>query len=385
MALCVLPLILASDRCLAAVSRHLQEAAETRRGSVHLDSDRSTPSWLARKKVSWSGTTCSAGYEWTSEKLAPMPSSPPLACTTSNAASPCRSASQESSLEPGEPAAIHPERGSGYERGIIRGQKGNRCRNVLGLAHHARVDLLGARLHVRVIPQHGGVNRARQDDVDTNALGLALNRGRPGERDDGGFCGSVGCHQWLGHDCVNAGHIHNRTARLHGQERLFGEVHRSEEIDIEDLLPVLRREFLKGLESHQPSVVDDHIKPTKAVHRRFHGACNLRLRGHIACHPECIGRAGFTHVGSAFLGGVALQIGNDDARALGPETLRGGEADPARRAGNNGDFIAKAHSTTLPPACAKLIDYRRAFAGRIEPATSSEQATAQIAGDVAKS
>src|SRR4051812_4051638 len=52
MALCVLSLILASDRCLAALSRHLQEAAETRRGSVHLDSDRSTPSWLARNKVS---------------------------------------------------------------------------------------------------------------------------------------------------------------------------------------------------------------------------------------------------------------------------------------------------------------------------------------------
>src|SRR3954454_8585803 len=171
------PLIRASDRCLAALSRHLQEAAETRCGSVHLDSDRSTPSWLARNKVPWSGTTCSAGHEWTSEKLAPMPSSPPLACPTSNATSPCRSASQESSLEPGEPAAIHPERGSGYERGIIRGQKGNGCRDVLGLAHHARVDLLGARLHVRVIPQHGSVNRARQDDVDTNALGLALNRG----------------------------------------------------------------------------------------------------------------------------------------------------------------------------------------------------------------
>src|SRR3954454_21917631 len=91
------PLIRPSDRCLAALSRHLQEAAETRRGSVHLDSNHSTPSWLARNKVSWSGTTCSAGYEWTSEKLAPMPSSPPLACTTSNAASPCRSASQESS------------------------------------------------------------------------------------------------------------------------------------------------------------------------------------------------------------------------------------------------------------------------------------------------
>src|SRR3954463_5566447 len=69
-------------------------------------------------------------------------------------------ASHQTRLKPIEPAPVDAERGSGHEGGIIRGQKGNRCRNVLGLAHHARVDLLGARLHVRVIPQHGRVDRA---------------------------------------------------------------------------------------------------------------------------------------------------------------------------------------------------------------------------------
>src|SRR5215203_7270835 len=76
---------------------------------------------------------------------------------------------------------------------------------------------------------------------------------------------------------MNASHIHNRTARLHGQERLLRKVHRSKKIDIEDLLPVLRREFLKGLEGHQPSIVNNHIKPGKAVHRRFHSACDLHV------------------------------------------------------------------------------------------------------------
>src|SRR5215218_916125 len=117
-------------------------------------------------------------------------------------------------------------------------------------------------------------------------------------------------------------------------------------IDIEDLLPVLRREFLKGLEGHQPSIVDDHIKPGKAVHRRFHSACDLHVRGHIACHSECIRRAGFTQASSAPLRRVALQIGDDDARALGPKTPGGGEADPACRARDDSYLVAKPHSTT---------------------------------------
>src|SRR5829696_6161404 len=54
----------------------------------------------------------------------------------------------ESRLEPVEPAAIHSERRSGYERGIVRGQKSNGRRDVLGFAYHAPVHLLGARLHV---------------------------------------------------------------------------------------------------------------------------------------------------------------------------------------------------------------------------------------------
>src|SRR5215217_8635829 len=76
----------------------------------------------------------------------------------------------ESSLEPVEPAAIHSERRSGYERGIVRGQKSDGRRDILGSTYHAPVHLLGARLHVRVIPQHGGVDRAWKDNVDANAL-----------------------------------------------------------------------------------------------------------------------------------------------------------------------------------------------------------------------
>jgi hypothetical protein len=148
---------------------------------------------------------------------------------------------------------------------------------------------------------------------------------------------------------VNAGHIHNRTAWLHGQERLLGEVHRPEEIDIENLLPVLWGQVLKGLEGHQAGVVHHDVDLTKAVHRGCHGGCNLRLRGDVARHPERIRRTDLAHALSARLGGVAFQVGNDNARALGPEALGGGEADAARRACDNGDLVAKAHRMILPP------------------------------------
>src|SRR5215204_4718269 len=49
---------------------------------------------------------------------------------------------------------------------------------------------------------------------------------------------------------------------------------------------------------------------------------------------------------SAPLRRVALQIGDDDARALGPKTPGGGEADPACRARDDRYLVAKPHSTT---------------------------------------
>src|SRR4051794_23409623 len=57
---------------------------------------------------------------------------------------PCWVASHhQTRLEPVEATAVHSERGAGHEGGIIRRQKGDRGRNVVGLTHHTRVDLLG--------------------------------------------------------------------------------------------------------------------------------------------------------------------------------------------------------------------------------------------------
>ena len=115
---------------------------------------------------------------------------------------------------------------------------------------------------------------------------------------------------------MNAGHIDDRAARLHGQERLPREVHRSEQVDIEDLLPVLLGQLLEGLEGHQAGVVHHDVEATEAVHCRFHGGCDLCLRGHIARHPERIRSAGLAHLTGTSFGRIALQVGDDDARAL---------------------------------------------------------------------
>src|SRR4051794_40810161 len=66
-----------------------------------------TPSRFAQNEASWSGTPCSAGYEWTSEPpLAQLPGSPPparcplpVACRMSHVERTCQITSYESSLE----------------------------------------------------------------------------------------------------------------------------------------------------------------------------------------------------------------------------------------------------------------------------------------------
>ena len=106
---------------------------------------------------------------------------------------------------------------------------------------------------------------------------------------------------------------------------------------------------LQGLEGHQASVVHHHVKATEAIHGGFHGGCNLCLRGHVACYPESIRPTGLAHLTRTVFSRIALQIGDDDACALRPETLGRSKPDPARRARDDGDLVAKAHDLSSNP------------------------------------
>src|SRR6185369_2801318 len=103
--------------------------------------------------------------------------------------------------------SVHVECRSGDELGVLGPEKGDRGGDVLRLAYVRRVDLLDSRLNIRIVPEHAGVDRTRQDGVAADPLRLALDRSRAGQAEHGRLGRGIGRRQGLRLHGVDTGNV----------------------------------------------------------------------------------------------------------------------------------------------------------------------------------
>ena len=90
-------------------------------------------------------------------------------------------------------------------------------------------------------------------------------------------------------------------------------------------------------------VVDDAIEAAEAIERHRHGRLHLAFARDVARQRHRVERPGRAYLlrGRPRLCGI--EVGDDDASALGAETPRGGQPDAAGAAGDNRHLLLESH------------------------------------------
>ncbi len=236
----------------------------------------------------------------------------------------------------------------GHVLRVVRGQEDRRAGHVLGRAD-ARQRHVGAALAALFLRQALGVDRARHQRADAHAVGAEVERQRAGEGLDaalGRVVGRVAAVRLRGAAGREVDH-HAGALRAHQLRGAHGGVVRAGQVDADDRVPpvvVGLQEVTLG--GGQGGVVDEDVELREPLDRGREQAVAVVARRDVAAHGE----RGVERRGHR-LGGVAVDVGDDDARALGGVALGDRAADPAGAAGDDRDLAAQ---TAIRHSCSPI-------------------------------
>ena len=187
------------------------------------------------------------------------------------------------------PAAVDPVDRARDEGRLVRGEVESGARDVLGLAEaaehgHPLGGLPVARLRER-LPRHRGDDRARHEDVGTDAARAVVLGDRPGQRDDAALRGRVRVVDRLGTHRHGRGRVDHAAPA--GPEELRNAESAAEEdagqVDGERPVPDRLVQVDDGAVAGEPDpgVVVEHVQGAERFDHLAHGALDVVGRGDV--------------------------------------------------------------------------------------------------------
>jgi hypothetical protein len=207
-------------------------------------------------------------------------------------------------------------------------------------AHAAAAEVGG-------VLEEGRVGHRRQHGADLDAgLVQHLLAQRLGEAADGELAGGVGAAVRLRGAAHDGGVLHQRAAAL-GAELAHGDLGAvviAEKVGLYHPAPDIRGDGFDAAEDGEARVVEPNVDATEALDGAAPEFLDLVLAGDVGLHDQgraaerlALARGLFEHPGAPGR--------EDDGRAALGEGVRGGAADAAGSAGDDGDrgFIQRGH------------------------------------------
>jgi len=165
-----------------------------------------------------------------------------------------------------------------------------------------------------------GFDPARCQCVDADLLAGPGNGQRSRQLDNGPFAGTIGGRMSAAKVAQHRGDIQDATLLLLQQWKTgCTHPHGSGQVDIEDLLEAVEREFL-AITQDRPSAIDQHIEAIKLSDER---PDLLRLLDVQVCKPQCCFCGGirwqvcFDARGQHLVASLGKSLGNGSTNALG--------------------------------------------------------------------
>ena len=91
-----------------------------------------------------------------------------------------------------------------------------------------------------------------------------------------------------------------------------------------------------------PGIADQDVDATELVDRGLHRGINLVFAGHVDGYADCL-RPVLAQFHGRRIGGVLVQVGDDDVSAFARKHDGDFAADAARGAGDECDFVFQLH------------------------------------------
>ena len=111
---------------------------------------------------------------------------------------------------------------------------------------------------------------------------------------------------------------------------------RPAQVRVDHRVPVVVRHLVEQVVADDPGAGDEDVEPPRRRRRLGHCRLDLLARGHVALHGATADR------GRRLLRRCEIEVRDDDVGSLCGEPGRGGGADPARAAGDEGHLPGEA-------------------------------------------
>jgi hypothetical protein len=176
----------------------------------------------------------------------------------------------------------------------------------------------------------------------------------------------------VGHESGGRGHVDDGAASVFEHVCQFGfhAVEDAGEVDLDDLFPIGDVDFVDVDQDRSDSgVVERDVQAAVGRDRMVDDALHVVEAGDVGGDRRGLG-VGVSNLGGDAFGGIGVAVGDDDARAVGGESLGGRLAEAGPAAGHDADSCGVGHGV-----CSLWLGCRRV---KTAPAGSAKTAMVPI-------